>query len=512
MPDIAPGASATVTVTLTAPGTASGALRVNAVYTAADGRRAHYGTVVTAPVSTVTGTVVGTPPTRDVVANPYRVGETLPYTLRVTSSSQTAADMVPTGSNLEVGFAPPSRPNYHWLGLAAGGAYNCYPSHVLTAEDIARGWFLPTATFQVTATGDTSNTRTLSLGATLVPLRDPAAVEATASIEGSRADAGRDLAANPYAVGEQVPYQFRVTSTSPFATTVAPTAGDLRPLVPPGSGNCRWSNLAAFGSYTCTTPRHPVTQEERDRGFFWATSTWSVTATGRRASTYEVDGGEVDVVVRAPALAGAQSVELVDANGDRYASVGEQVVVTTTVGNPGNVALDDLDAAAAGIDQHTLAIGASVTGQRSITLTQADLDAGRVNVPALDATATNGEKPMATTIEAVEFALDVKPPKPTTEPPLVRVDWDTMTPAIDLGTARKYSRGATVTLHGLEYGQWYYLHLAKDGQRIGWFFPELDDTITFVLPADVPNGATAVTVLDASGELVSFAKIVVNPR
>lgn len=259
-------------------------------------------------------------------------------------------------------------------------------------------------------------------------------------------------------------------------------------------------------------PRHPVTQEERDRGFFRATSTWSVTATGRRASTYEVDGGEVDVVVRAPALAGAQSVELVDANGDRYASVAEQVVVTTTVGNPGNVALDDLDAAAAGIDQHTLAIGASVTGQRSITLTQADLDAGRVNVPALDVTATNGEKPVATTIEAVEFALDVKPPKPTTEPPLVRVDWDTMTPAIDLGTARKCSRGATVTLHGLEYGQWYYLHLAKDGQRIGWFFPELDDTITFVLPADVPNGATAVTVLDASGELVSFAKIVVNPR
>jgi len=125
-----------------------------------------------------------------------------------------------------------------------------------------------------------------------------ASTTATSSIDlvhvtGSRNDSGRDVSTSPYTAGETVAYRFTVTNGSSSPATVAPTAGNVSPLVPPGAGNCRYSNLAAGATYTCTTPRHTVTAAEATQGFFVPDTTWTVTRAS--TSTARVIGARVDL-------------------------------------------------------------------------------------------------------------------------------------------------------------------------------------------------------------------------
>ena len=66
-----------------------------------------------------------------------------------------------------------------------------------------------------------------------MPLRDGLV---SAGIAGSRNDAGRDLATQPYAAGEAFPYRFDVTNTSPLVEKVVPTAGNFSPFLSRGPG------------------------------------------------------------------------------------------------------------------------------------------------------------------------------------------------------------------------------------------------------------------------------------
>lgn len=129
---------------------------------------------------------------------------------------------------------------------------------------------------------------------TAVSVTAPAAA-LTATITGARADGSRNLATSPYQVGEQVPYTFRVQNTSSTTVTVTPTSGDFSPFLPPNAGNCRWTNLAAGAAYSCTTPRHTVTQTDIDRGYFVADTVWSLSASGATARSISVTGGQVAV-------------------------------------------------------------------------------------------------------------------------------------------------------------------------------------------------------------------------
>ena len=153
----------------------------------------------------------------------------------------------------------------------------------------------------MTASATPSLTQTVVFNGSNVALRDglPAA-----GIAGQRADAGRDLAVQPYAAGDQVPYTFTVANSGPLTTTITPTAGNFSPLVPEGTGNCRWRNLAPAGTYNCTTPRHTVTQAEVDQGFFVPQTSWTLTAAGQSPKVVDVDGGEVDLLARNAQLQG----------------------------------------------------------------------------------------------------------------------------------------------------------------------------------------------------------------
>lgn len=117
----------------------------------------------------------------------------------------------------------------------------------------------------------------------------------SATITGTRTDGLRNLGTSPYRVGEQVPYSFRVQSTTASAMTVTPTSGDFSPFLPPASGNCRWTNLPANGAYTCGTVRHTVTQADLDRGYFIADTVWSLSASGAQTQTVAVTGGRIAV-------------------------------------------------------------------------------------------------------------------------------------------------------------------------------------------------------------------------
>ncbi|MGF9646957.1 exo-alpha-sialidase [Pseudarthrobacter oxydans] len=511
VPDVAPGASVTVNVALTAPANASGPQNLNAAFTTADGRVSQYTFTATVPVAPQVGlTITGSAPARDVTASPYKAGDVLNYTFNVKSTSNVTANSVPVSGSFDAGFLPPTAPNCRYNNLAAGASYTCTTAkHNVTAEDMSRGYFVPEAVFSVTAGATPSLTKTVAFTGAAVALRDGLLA---ADIKGSRNDSGRDLAAQPYVAGEAFPYIFDVTNTSPLTEKVVPTAGNFSPFVPEGPGNCRYSALPASESYTCSTPRHSVTAEEAEQGFFVPSSTWEISATGQTTRTYAVDGGEVDLKVRDARLEGTVAAEWKDADGDRYASAGDIVTYTYTLGNAGNVLLTGISAPAAGISQDRLAAGDSITSTRDHVLTAADIAAGSLGPVTFEATAVNGLRQVSATVTGGRTELNVQPGQPVTVPALTVQELEGQTAPTELGTSDKYRNGQKVVLNGLEYGQWYYIYLNKHSYRIGWIFPTTDNTVEFILPSDVQNGRDDVVVLNKDGIQVSFDRLQVTPK
>ena len=165
---------------------------------------------------------------------------------------------------------------------------------------------------------------------------------ANVQISGSRSDASRDLAANPYTAGEGISYTFTVTNKNTGTVSVAPSAGNFSPLTAPGVGNCRYLSLAAGASYTCTTPVHTVTAEEAAQGYFVPDSSWGIT--GAAAGSGRVLGQPVPLKTGIQAAAGA--IAGVTINGNRTDTArnvsitpylaGEAVPYTFTVRNSGS--------------------------------------------------------------------------------------------------------------------------------------------------------------------------------
>ncbi|MCA5892209.1 glycoside hydrolase [Isoptericola sp. NEAU-Y5] len=95
-----------------------------------------------------------------------------------------------------------------------------------------------------------------------------------------------------YAVGDVLRFSFAVRNLSDATTTVVPT-GNLANLDPATSArNCRWRNLPAGGTYTCTFAHHVVTAADLAAGSFTPTTTWTSTS-GDRVTTLERSGPAV---------------------------------------------------------------------------------------------------------------------------------------------------------------------------------------------------------------------------
>lgn len=403
---LAPGAEATVEVQVTAPQGAAGAQRLQAAFTAADGRLSQTTATVTLPQASVlsaTLSVTPTSPARDVIATPYSAGEQLSFRVRVVSTAGVRTVVTPAANTFTTGFSPTA---CRWLDLPAYDGYNCStPRRTLTQADIDRGWYTPEFAFTVAPVDGSSAAVTVTHTGSPVLLRDGVV---DASITGTRADAGRDLAADPYEIGEQVPYAFRVDNRSPVAVTVVPSGGDFSPFTPPGAGNCRYRDLPVGAGYDCATPRHTVTQADLDRGYFPADTTWSVEAAGQTAQQLTVTGGEVDVIARDPQLAVAISGAWGDANGNGVADAGDTVTWTRSVENRGNVVLDDVTVEGAPLGSlapgETLALDPEV-----VALRIDDIAHGSVATSAVTATAANGDRDVTAPSEEARLDLERAP-------------------------------------------------------------------------------------------------------
>jgi len=333
-----------------------------------------------------------------------------------------------------------------------------------------------------------------------------------AYIFGARNDGGRDLASNPYTVGSSVPYKFRVYSTGNVTESVVPQAGNFMPFLPPAAGNCRFLSLAVWGNYLCGTPAHTVTADELGQGFFVPSSVWQVTGTGAAAQNYTITGDEVDLLVRNPKLAGSVVSSWNDVDGDQYASAGDTITYTYTVTNTGNVVLSNLSAPAIGLAQPALGVGATVNVTSTYTLTAADITAKELPAVTVPVSAQNGTRSASVQLTEKATTLNVKPAKPASEPVLARADLIGKTPPVDLGLGTdKYRAGQMVTVHNVQFGQWYYAYLNKHAYPLGWFFPSQQNTLSFRLPDDVQYGMDSLVVLDSQGNQVSFGDFQVTP-
>ncbi|PRA06827.1 sialidase [Arthrobacter sp. MYb229] len=241
-----------------------------------------------------------------------------------------------------------------------------------------------------TASGKTSQ----AVVETAIAGREVTGIEVT----GKRGDAERDPAADPYQVGEKLPYHFLVKNTGNINQWVVPTEGNFSPFAakpvgePSPSGNCRYSNLAAGKSYACTTPAHEVTADDLADGFFVPATHWT---SGRLnefdaiVDDYQITGDEVDLLERNPGLSiSVAEPEFVDKDDDGYASLGDVVAYELTVSNEGNVRLKDLQWA--GNDLSALEAGQSQTASATRKLSASDIEAGTLDASTEVSTAKNG--------------------------------------------------------------------------------------------------------------------------
>lgn len=183
------------------------------------------------------------------------------------------------------------------------------------------------------------------LNSCTAPVAPVPTVIAGVEISGIPSDSGRNLASSPYTAGEVVPYSFKVTNRNTGAVTVIPSAGNFAPLLPPGTGNCRYVSLAAGSSYTCGTPRHTVTAAEAAQGYFVPDTEWAVS--GAATGNGRVTGQPVPLAggVQAPAgsiagvtITGSRTDPARDVAANPY-TAGEAVPYSFTVRNTGTAAV-----------------------------------------------------------------------------------------------------------------------------------------------------------------------------
>lgn len=168
------------------------------------------------------------------------------------------------------------------------------------------------------------------------------------SITGQLTDVTRDVLLHPYVLGEKVNYTFKVSNTRAQTVTVVPLSGDFKPFIPAdGGGNCRYTNLLAGASYSCTTAKHTVTAADLAAGFFNTATSWQVGAESKTLST-----PAVSLRAGAATAVGQLSVSGTPVNPQRNAAsspyaVGEAVDYTFTIRNNGDAAVDAIPEAGA---------------------------------------------------------------------------------------------------------------------------------------------------------------------
>ncbi|POH74248.1 M66 family metalloprotease [Arthrobacter glacialis] len=208
--------------------------------------------------------------TRDVLLNPYVLGEKVNYTFKVTNSRAQTVTVVPLSGGFKPFVPADGGGNCRYVNLLAGASYTCATAkHTVTAADLAAGSFATTTSWQVGSESQTLSTPAVNLRA------GASTAVGQLSISGTPTNPQRNTTTSPYTVGEAIDYTFTVANNGTNAVEVATVAGAFTPFLPAdGAGNCAQPSLAAGASYSCTTAKHTVTREELDRGYFLPVTSW----------------------------------------------------------------------------------------------------------------------------------------------------------------------------------------------------------------------------------------------
>ncbi|WP_337458890.1 exo-alpha-sialidase [Microbacterium sp. KHB019] len=277
--DLAPGESTTVQVSVTAPASAAGTQRLQAAFTTQDGRVSQTTTVLELPPApTVIGaTITGarTDTARDLASQPYTAGEQVPYAFRVDNASTMTVAVVPTKGDFAP-FIPPGAGNGRFMVLAVDAGYNCAtPKHAVTADDIARGYFVADTTWTVSASGQPTKTIEVAGGEVDVIARDP---RLTVEVAGTWNDAdGNGLAT----AGETVTWERTVRNTGNVTLTGVTVGG------------AEIGTLASGASTDLGAATTTLTTADIAAGTVSAASVEASASNGKRAADVSVDSDRV---------------------------------------------------------------------------------------------------------------------------------------------------------------------------------------------------------------------------
>ncbi|MFJ9317740.1 hypothetical protein ACIRN4_26355 [Pimelobacter simplex] len=305
------------------------------------------------------------------------VGDVITYTFTVTNTGNVTLSDVAVDDRQEAPAGELDGPiTCADTTLAPGAETECTATYTVTQADLDHGSVNDTATASGTPPGGgdpvTSPPSDASVSADPRPALEVVKQASPATVA---------------AVGDVITYTFTVTNTG--NVTLSDVAVDDRQDAPAGDLDgpitCADTTLAPGAETECTAT-YTVTQADLDHGSVNDTATASGTPPGSGDPVTSPPSDASVAADRSPSLALAKA-----AAPETVAAVGDVITYTFTVTNTGNVTLTDLaiddrqappagrlDAApSCGVTR--LAPGAETTCSATYTVTQADLDHGRVD-------------------------------------------------------------------------------------------------------------------------------------
>ncbi|MBB1508725.1 GDSL-type esterase/lipase family protein [Tessaracoccus sp. MC1756] len=248
-PAVAPGASITVELTLAIPAGSPDASHVGDVELKAgtfDLRGDARIQVGADPKlgATITGAANAAYQSRNLATNPYTVGARVGFDFTVQSTGNVTQRIEPISGPFTPFVQADGAGNCRYSALPAGGSYVCTTSaHVVTAEDIARGYFDPATVWEVhPASGTVLPKLTINVPGSLVNV-----IDRKPAIAGTRTLTFVDSDADGVAsVGDQVAFRDVIANTGNVDLTSVTGAATADKLA-------RGAQLTTNGSHTLTT-------------------------------------------------------------------------------------------------------------------------------------------------------------------------------------------------------------------------------------------------------------------
>ena len=323
---------------------------------------------------------------QDLDGNGPDAGDRIAYSFTVTNTGTATLTGVQV-TDPRLGGAVQCSPT----SLAGGATASCSGTYTLTQADVDAGRVENTAAVEArgpqnqVVRGSASATRTFVPASSFVLDKQAGAVVTGAD---GRVDAG-----------DTIPYTFVLTNTG--ATTLS-AAEVSDPRI--GPVTCAGTAVAPGASVTCTRT-YVLTQADVDSGAVNNTATATMRAPEGRPQPASSTDSTSTVLAASNALGLTKTAgPVLDANGSNRQDAGDTIAYTFLVTNNGNrtlsgVSVTDPTTGTVSCPPGTLAPGASRTCTVTYTLTQADVDAGRVDNTAT-ARATDGDGRVVTSAPA----------------------------------------------------------------------------------------------------------------